>query len=327
MTAKLQFGLLLPHFGEHASVEKCIQGSIIAEAYGFDSVWTRDHLVFTPYHMEGTDRTHIEGLLVLSAVATVTRKLTVGTAMTICHRHPIHLAQSFAALSHLANGRVIMGIGIGGFPHEFTAVGLPDASAERARLATINADICRRLLAGEKVSYQDRYYDFQGVELKPLPINPIPIWCGGSTPAACRRVIEFGEGWLPARITLSTFKKRMAYLRELSPKAAHPMTTVGVMPLTSIARDKETALRHMNVKGLIDEANKNSNWPKSGSGTFSTLDDIRGLIFAGTPLDIIREAQAYQVAGASLIVFDLRFRYSDWYQQIELLAKEVLPAL
>ena len=119
----------------------------------------------------------------------------------------------------------------------------------------------------------------------------------------------------------------MAYLRELSPKAAHPMTTVGVMPLTSIARDKETALRHVNVKGLIDEANKNFNWPKPGSGTFSTLDDIRGLIFAGTPLDIIREAQAYQVAGASLVVFDLRFRYGDWYQQIELLGKEVLPAL
>ena len=91
MTAKLQFGLLLPHFGEHASVEKCIQGSILAEAYGFDSVWTRDHLVFTPYHMEGTDKTHIEGLLVLSAVAAVTKKLTIGTAMTIATGIPFTL--------------------------------------------------------------------------------------------------------------------------------------------------------------------------------------------------------------------------------------------
>jgi alkanesulfonate monooxygenase SsuD/methylene tetrahydromethanopterin reductase-like flavin-dependent oxidoreductase (luciferase family) len=99
------------------------------------------------------------------------------------------------------------------------------------------------------------------------------------------------------------------------------------MPLTSIARNKETALRHMNVKGLIDEANENSNWPKPESGTFSTLDDIQGLILVGTPQDIVRETQAYQAAGANFIVFDLRFRYSDWYQQIELLAKEVLPAL
>ncbi|HSE86856.1 MAG TPA: LLM class flavin-dependent oxidoreductase [Candidatus Binatia bacterium] len=323
----MKFGLLLPHFGQYASVEKCLEGARKAEAYGFDSVWVRDHLVFTPYNMEGTDNTHIEGLLVLSAVAAVTRTLTVGTAMTICHRHPIHLGQCFAALSRIANGRVIMGMGLGGFPHEFAAVGLPSAPAERARLARINADLCRRLWAGERVSYQDNYYNFKDVELKPTPVSPIPIWCGGSTPAACRRAVEFGEGWLPARITLATFTKRMAYLRELSQNAARPIITAGVMPLTSIARDKETALRHVNVKGLIHEANKNSSWVKPAGGIFSTLDDLHGLILAGTPDDIVRQTRAYQAAGADLVVFDLRFRYSDWYQQIDLLGNEALPAL
>jgi alkanesulfonate monooxygenase SsuD/methylene tetrahydromethanopterin reductase-like flavin-dependent oxidoreductase (luciferase family) len=277
--------------------------------------------------MEGSDNTHIEGLLVLSAVAAVTRTLTVGTAMTICHRHPIHLAQCFAALSRIANGRVIMGMGLGGFPHEFAAVGLPSAPAARARLARINADLCRRLWAGERVPYQDNYYNFKDVELKPTPVSPIPIWCGGSTPAACRRVVEFGEGWLPARITIATFTKRMAYLRELSQNAARPIIPAGVMPLTSIAKDRATALTHVNVKSLIHEANQNSTWVKPAGGIFSKLDDIRGLILAGTPEDIIRETLAYQAAGADLVVFDLRFRYSDWYQQIDLLGNEVLPAL
>jgi alkanesulfonate monooxygenase SsuD/methylene tetrahydromethanopterin reductase-like flavin-dependent oxidoreductase (luciferase family) len=167
--ADWKLGLLLPHFGQHASVEKCLDGALKAEAYGFDSVWVRDHLVFKPYDMEGADNTHIEGLLVLSAVAAVTKKLTVGTAMTICHRNPIHLAQCFAALSRIANGRVIMGMGLGGFPHEFAAAGLPTAPTERADLAKINADLCRRLWAGERVSYQDNYYNFQDVELKPGP--------------------------------------------------------------------------------------------------------------------------------------------------------------
>jgi alkanesulfonate monooxygenase SsuD/methylene tetrahydromethanopterin reductase-like flavin-dependent oxidoreductase (luciferase family) len=327
MAANLKFGLVLPHFGQHASVEKCLEGAIKAEAYGFDSVWVRDHLVFTPYALEGTDYTHIEGLLVLSAVAAVTNNLTVGTAMTICHRNPIHLAQCFAALSRIANGRVIMGMGLGGFPHEFAAAGLPSAPAERAYLAKINADLCRRLWAGERVSYQDAYYNFQNVALKPTPVSPIPIWCGGSTPAACRRVVAFGDGWLPARITLATFTKRMAYLREVSKQAGRPMITAGVMPLTSIARDKATALRHVNVKGLIYEANKNSSWAKPAGGTFATLDDIHGLILAGTADDIVRQARAYQAVGADLVVFDLRFRYSDWYQQIDLLGNEVLPAL
>jgi alkanesulfonate monooxygenase SsuD/methylene tetrahydromethanopterin reductase-like flavin-dependent oxidoreductase (luciferase family) len=317
MAARLKFGLLLPHFGAHASIEKCLEGSIKAEAYGFDSVWVRDHLVFTPYALEGTDNTHIEGLLVLSAVAAATKRLTVGTAMTICHRHPIHLAQSFAALSQIAGGRVITGMGLGGFPHEFKAAGLPSEPAERARLARINAELCRRLWSGEKVSYRDDCYNFQYVALKPLPVKPIPIWCGGSTPAACRRVVEFGEGWLPARITLATFRKRMAYLRELSQTVGRPTASSGIMPLTSIAKDKETALQYVNVKDLIQEANRNSTWVKPAAGIFSNLDDIQGFILAGTPADIVRETRAYQAAGADLVVFDLRFRHGDWYQQID----------
>ena len=327
METNLKFGLVLPHFGQHASMEKCLEGAIKAEAYGFNSVWVRDHLVFKPYNMEGTDNTHIEGLVVLSAVAAVTKKLTMGTAMTICHRHPIHLAQCFAGLSHIANGRIIMGLGVGGFPHEFAAAGLPSATAERAYLARTNADLCRRLWAGERVSYKDDYYDFQDVELKPTPVSPIPIWCGGSTPAACRRAVEFGEGWLPARITFPTFTKRLAYLRKVSQTAARPMITAGVMPLTSIAKDKETALRPVNVESLINEANKNSTWVKPAGGIFSTLDDIHGLILAGAPEDIVRGTRAYHAAGADLVVFDLRLRSPDWYQQIDLLGKEVLPAL
>jgi alkanesulfonate monooxygenase SsuD/methylene tetrahydromethanopterin reductase-like flavin-dependent oxidoreductase (luciferase family) len=327
MAARLKFGLLLPHFGSNASVEKCIEGSLKAEAYGFDSVWVRDHLVFTPYAMEGSDRTHIEGLLVLSAVAAKTRRLTVGTAMTICHRHPILLAQSFAALSQIAGGRVVMGMGLGGFPHEFAAAGWPSEPAERERLARINVELCRRLWAGEKVSYQDGCYNFEDVALRPLPVGPIPIWCGGSTPAACRRVVEFGEGWLPARITLATFRKRMAYLREISQVAGRSMGISGVMPLTSIAADRETALRYVNMKGLIQEANKNSTWVKPANRIFSNLEDIRGFFLAGTPEDIVRETRAYEAAGADLVVFDLRLRYRDWYQQIDWLGKEVLPAL
>jgi alkanesulfonate monooxygenase SsuD/methylene tetrahydromethanopterin reductase-like flavin-dependent oxidoreductase (luciferase family) len=323
----LQFGLVLPHFGEHASVEKCLLGSIKAEAYGFDSVWVRDHLVFAPHDMEGTDNTHIEGLLVLSAVAAVTKKLTVGTAMAICHRHPIHLAQSFAALSTISNGRVIMGMSVGGMPHEFTAAGLPSGLAERVHLAKTNAGLCRKLWAGERISYQDAYYDFRDVELKPAPVNPIPIWTGGSTPAACRRATEFGEGWMPARITLATFSRRIQYLRELTQKAARSMVATAVMPLTSIAKDKPTALCDVNLKALLEEANRNSSWVKPASGNFSTLEDIQGLVLAGPPKEIVRATRAYQAAGADLIVFDLRFRFADWYHQIDLLGKEVLPAL
>ncbi len=60
-----------------------------------------DHLVFEPHGMEGEDNTHIEGLLMLAAIAAVCKKLTLGTGTVISHRHPIHLAQSMAGLSTL----------------------------------------------------------------------------------------------------------------------------------------------------------------------------------------------------------------------------------
>jgi alkanesulfonate monooxygenase SsuD/methylene tetrahydromethanopterin reductase-like flavin-dependent oxidoreductase (luciferase family) len=327
MGTDLKFGLLLPHFCEHASVEKCIEGSEQAEAYGFDSVWVRDHLVFEPHEMEGTDNTHIEGLLLLSAIASVTKTLILGTAMVICHRNPIHLAQLFAGLSTISNGRLIMGMGLGGFPHEFAAAGHPNTLQDRAYLTKINSDICRRLWAGEKVSHQDHYFNFEGVEIKPAPVVPIPIWSGGGTPASCRRAVEYCDGWMPARITLPTFRKRIDYLRELSQKAGRQMITAGVMPFTSIATDKQTALSKVNVEALIDEANKNPTWVKPASGSFSNLEDIHGLILAGTPQDIVRDTQAYEEAGVDHIVYDLRFRYADWYEQVDFLGKEVLPAL
>lgn len=327
MSRKLKFGLLLPHFCEHASIEQCLIGAERAEGYGFDSVWVRDHLVFEPHGIEGTNNTHIEGLLTLAAVAAATKKLTLGTSMTICHRHPIHLAQAFAALSQISGGRMIMGIGLGGFPHEFAAAGHPTGIAERAELVRANVEICRRLWAGERVRFKNDYFDFSDVALKPTPLQPIPIWYGGGTPAACRRAVEYCDGWMPARTTLGTFAKLVDYIRELCANAGKPMISAAVMPFTSVAANRAEALASINIEALIAEANKFPTWVKPSGGIFSTVDDIRGFILAGTPADIAREARAYETAGADLIVFDLRFRYADWLEQIELLGKEVLPAL
>ena len=327
MRTCLKLGLLLPHFCEHASAEKCLEGAQRAEACGFDSVWVRDHLVFEPHGIEGSDNTHIEGLVVLSATAATTKNIMLGTSMAICHRHPIHLAQLFAGLSAISNGRVIMGMGLGGFPHEFAAAGYPIGIDGRVELVRSNVEICRRLWAGERVSYKNDYFNFTDVALKPTPLKPIPIWYGGGTPAACRRAVEYCDGWMPARITLASFTKLVGYIRELCEKAGKPMIRAAVMPFTSVAQDRATALKHVNVEALVSEANKFSTWVKPRSGNFTKLNDIQGFILAGTPADIVHESRAYLEAGADHIVYDLRFRYADWLEQIDLLGKEVLPAL
>jgi alkanesulfonate monooxygenase SsuD/methylene tetrahydromethanopterin reductase-like flavin-dependent oxidoreductase (luciferase family) len=276
--------------------------------------------------MEGSDRTHLDGLQILSAESSVTKKLTLGTAMTIAHRHPIHLAQCFAALSRISNRRIIMGMGLGGFPHEFASAGLPSSVSARADLVRANVEICRSLWAGRNISYQDSNYCFNDVELRPLPVMPIPIWFGGSTHAACRRAVELGEGWLPARITLATFEARMAYIRELCQKLNRSIIPAGVMPLTSVGKNTTEALKHVDMQGLLHDANRSGSWAKLPGGRFSTPEDLRGMVLAGSPEDVARDIRLYEAAGAELIIFDLRFRFAEWLEQIDWLGKEVLPA-
>ena len=130
----------------------------------------------------------------LAAIASVTKKLILGCGTVISHRHPIHLAQCMAGLSTIANGRVIMGIGAGTFAHEFSAAGLPSTDQDRFNLAKVNSTLLRRLWSGEKVDYEDQYFSFKDVELKPTPVEPIPIWYGGEPPllAGAQRIIVMG---------------------------------------------------------------------------------------------------------------------------------------
>ena len=277
--------------------------------------------------MEGSDRTLLDGLQILSAVSPVTKKLTLGTAMTIAHRHPIHLAQAMAGLSNLSDGKVIMGIGLGTFQHEFAAAGYPNTLQDRANLARINSEICRRLWKGEKVTYKDQYFDFADVELKPQPKSMIPIWYGGGTPASARRAAEYCDGWMPGRIPMLTFIKMVNYLREQYKLQGRPMGTVGAIPIVSIDKDLDTALSKVNTPGLIKEGNNPSKKTWVNHGNFKTYDDIRGLLLAGKPEDVVRDTKEYEKNGLDHIVYDLRFRYKDWYQQIDYLGKEVLPAI
>jgi probable F420-dependent oxidoreductase len=324
MEKTLKFGLLLPHFGAAASIEKCVYGAQRAEAYGFYSLWARDHLVFKPHEIEGHDNTHLESLMLLSAVASVTKKITLGTAMVICHRHPIHLAQCFAGLSAIANGRLILGLGLGGFAHEFAAAGRPTALQDRARLARTNVEICRRLWSGESVSLADELFRFESVSLKPVPKRRIPVWIGGGTAAACRRAADYGDGWLPARITLPTFSERIAYLRKLCREAARPMIETAVMPLTTLGKDLSAALDGIHLAAIMEESQRLTSWVTNG---LQGAEPSRGIVLAGSPADIVRECRAYANAGADQIVFDLRLRFRDWDEQLERLGEEVLPAL
>jgi alkanesulfonate monooxygenase SsuD/methylene tetrahydromethanopterin reductase-like flavin-dependent oxidoreductase (luciferase family) len=318
-----RFGLLVPHFGAEADQDRLIEGSQLAERLGFDSLWVRDHLVFHPHGMEGTDRTFIEPFVTMTYLAAKTEKITIGAATIIPFRHPINLAYSVASLSWMTRRPFELGIGMGNFQHEFDVIGQGDIN--RVDMMKEQTLIARELWTGKSVEWHSELYDFDDVDIKPQPLFPVPVWWGGATPASVRLAVDFCDGWLPGRIPFTTYDVRVAKIREMVAETGRKPVLVGAIPVTSIDDTTEGAINRMNVPGLIKNANAQKYWIKPESGEFTKIEEIDGSILAGTPDDIVRGVQRYQEIGCDLLVIDFRMRFADWLQQIEVFGKEVMP--
>jgi alkanesulfonate monooxygenase SsuD/methylene tetrahydromethanopterin reductase-like flavin-dependent oxidoreductase (luciferase family) len=100
-----------------------------------------------------------------------------------------------------------------------------------------------------------------------------------------------------------------------------------VIPPTSVEATREEALRDVNVDGLLTWANNARFWVKPPSGRFETWEDLEGTLIAGSPDDVVEECLKFQAAGCEHLVFDFRFKFDRFFEQIELLGREVLPRL
>jgi alkanesulfonate monooxygenase SsuD/methylene tetrahydromethanopterin reductase-like flavin-dependent oxidoreductase (luciferase family) len=318
-----RFGLLVPHFGVEADQDLLVEGAQLADRLGFDSLWVRDHLVFHPHGMEGTDRTFIEPFVTLTYLAAVTTRIGLGAATIIPFRHPLHMAYSVASMSWMTQRKFDLGIGSGNFQHEFDVIA--QGSIDRPAMMREHVMIARKLWAGETVEWKSELYDFSDVDLKPRPVHPVDVWWGGATPASARLAVEFCEGWLPGRITFPTYEERVRKIRQSCAKQGKPMIMTGAVPVTSIDVTTKAAVDRMNVPGLLKNASAQKFWLKPESGEFTKIEELDGSILAGTPDDIVRGIQRYQEIGCDLLVFDFRMRFPDWLGQIETLAREVLP--
>ncbi len=313
----MEIGVLLPHFGVHARVETLIEGSRRIEEMGYDSLWVRDHILWTPHEMEGTDLTFLEPLMTLAAISSVTTRVKLGSAVLIPIRWPLKVAQNLAALSVLSNGRVVAGYGLGNSEREFAAAGFK--REDREDIFTETIDIMRQVWRDDHVTYQGKVFQFEDVTLEPKPVAPIPLVYGGTTQASIRRAVASMDGWLPGRIPLATLDLRLEYLAEQS-AAAGKQLTVGVIPLVKVHRDRSRARENIDVAALSQSSAGAKFWKRPASGAFSTIEDLEGLVVAGTPEECVRELAKFAERGLDYVVLDLRLDFPRYLEQLELLA-------
>jgi probable F420-dependent oxidoreductase len=209
----VKFGLRYASLGRYASGPAAVELAQAAEAAGFDSIWTVEHVIVParyqsryPYSPTGKMGSGLEDfplpdpLIWLAYIASATRTIKLGTAILILpQRNPVVTAKAVATLDHLAGaGRVLLGIGVGWLAEEFATVGVP--FEDRGARTDEYVAAMRALWAQERASFQGRFVSFDEVFCRPRPAaGRIPIVVGGDTPAAARRAGRLGDGYFPAR--------------------------------------------------------------------------------------------------------------------------------
>ncbi len=214
-----------------------------AEELGLYSVWVGDHLLFpadvdytrSRYPMTPSGRlaidtqsTMLEALTVLAALAGVTRQIKLGTSVLVLpYRHPVLTAKVLATLDALSTGRVIVGAGVGWLREEFDALGSASFEA-RGALTDEYLRIFKVLWAGGSPRFEGRWYHFEGFGFEPRPVqrpHP-PIWIGGASDAALRRVARLGDGWHPSHIPPTVYAERLERLHVHLAANQRPMTDI-----------------------------------------------------------------------------------------------------
>ncbi|MGE3537209.1 MAG: LLM class F420-dependent oxidoreductase [Candidatus Tectimicrobiota bacterium] len=232
----MSIGCVYPNRGAMATPEQLVRFGQQAEALGFSTIWTSDHIVLPtevrspyPYHPSGQmpfvpTEPYLEPLVVLTYLAAVTRRIRLGTSVLILpYRNPVFMAKALATLDVLSHGRITLGVGVGWMEEEFKALGL-DTYARRGAYSDECIRIFRTLWTDENPAFQGEFHQFSGLKCEPKPVQAggIPIWVGGHTPQAIRRAARLGNGWQPivqrppADLPPEELRQKVAALREIA---------------------------------------------------------------------------------------------------------------
>jgi alkanesulfonate monooxygenase SsuD/methylene tetrahydromethanopterin reductase-like flavin-dependent oxidoreductase (luciferase family) len=158
---------------------------VAAEAAGADDLWIDDHLLAD----EGDrDDPKLEAWTTLAAVAALTSRARLGLLVAAnTFRNPGLTAKLAVTVDHVSDGRAILGLGAGWFADEHRAFGMDDefgnGFGERLDRLSEAVPLIRRLLDGERVTADGRFYRFRDAVAAPRPVQPrIPFLIGGSGP-------------------------------------------------------------------------------------------------------------------------------------------------
>ena len=313
----MRFGILLPtrrlvmEGGDSRDFDEIINLARMAEESGLDSVWVGDSLTAKP---------RLEPLTALTAVASYTERVRLGTAVLLAAlRHPVHLAHQAATLDLIAGGRLILGAGVGGAfndaqRHEWRTAGV-NSSARAGRFEEV-VEVVKGLTTGDPVSFEGRHVNLTDVMIAPrspqhggVPFLIASHWRAGRE-RQFHRTARLGDGL----ISISDYPDE--YVKVVD-RVAHHAAKLG-RDGTAMER---TFYMTVNIgDDPLEAANEADRFLNLYYG-MNIWGDRWGPY--GPPQQIVDRVAAYESAGVQTMI--VRFASFDQEVQLKRFLTEIVP--
>jgi probable F420-dependent oxidoreductase len=212
-----------------------------AESLGFESLWLPEHGVM-PVHVTTRYQGSPDGsippsmsdigdpFIGLARASALTKTIKLGTGICLVpERNPLLLAKEIATLDHLSGGRFLFGIGAGWLREETEIMGGDFAHRwSQTREAVL---VMKALWTKEEAEYHGQFYNFPPVRSFPKPVQTPhpPIYLGGSAGNVFKRVVAWGDGWMPTRATPEDIKRGRSTLDKLCKAAGRDSRSIEIM--------------------------------------------------------------------------------------------------
>ena len=191
-----------------------------AERAGFDYVASCDHVAIPRRLAAAMSTVWYDPVATLAFLAGVTERVRLLSHVAVVGlRHPLLTAKQYATLDHLSAGRLILGVGAGHVREEFEVLGAD--FERRGAVLDESLDALRAALGPQEFpEHHGKVYDFEGLGQRPRPAQEkVPVWVGGSSPAAVRRAALKGDGWLPQGDPRDRLPQQISTLKRLRAEA------------------------------------------------------------------------------------------------------------